>query len=401
MNTRTETATRQNRIDLVRPDAPELAAPGPFSVGVQTLHWTDPRRADVLNSITELVFAPRPLTLEVWYPAELHAGQQKGTQYHTVIRDGKTPTTLHGQAVRNARPLTEQGPYPLVVLSHGYPGNRYLMAHLGENLASKGYVVVSIDHTDSTYSDLSGFNSTLYNRPLDQQFVLQEINDLKDQPGLFSGLVDTDRKALIGYSMGGYGVLNSIGAGFSDAAVVSPEGPPLGLLQERAHSNPEYHRAIDPRIRAAVAVAPWGMNYGLWQPEAFADVKVPVFLMGGSRDEVAGYETGVKAVFHCLTGTERHLLTFEEANHNVAAPIPAPFEAEADPIDFKHYADPVWDTVRMNNIMQHFVTAFLGLHLKGETAMVAYLQDENGLKGFTSNGRAGLKLEQSGRTPAE
>ena len=40
-----------------------------------------------------------------------------------------------------------------MIISHGYPGNRYLMSHLGENLASKGFVVASIDHRDSTYDD--------------------------------------------------------------------------------------------------------------------------------------------------------------------------------------------------------------------------------------------------------
>ena len=56
--------------------------------------------------------------------------------------------------------------YPLVILSHGYPGNRFLMSHIGENLASKGFVTVSIDHKDSTYDDQKAFGSTLYNRPL-------------------------------------------------------------------------------------------------------------------------------------------------------------------------------------------------------------------------------------------
>ena len=32
---------------------------------------------------------------------------------------------------------------------------------------------------------------------------------------------------------------------------------------------------------------------------------------------------------------------------------------------FEHYADPVWDTVRMNNIAQHVVAGFLDRHLKG------------------------------------
>jgi hypothetical protein len=39
----------------------------------------------------------------------------------------------------------------------------------------------------------------------------------------------------------------------------------------------------------------------------------------------------------------------------------------------EHYTDAVWDTVRMNNISQHFVTAWLGKHLKNEKGMEVYL----------------------------
>ncbi|MEZ5791977.1 MAG: hypothetical protein R3D34_14755 [Nitratireductor sp.] len=38
-----------------------------------------------------------------------------------------------------------------------------------------------------------------------------------------------------------------------------------------------------------------------------------------------------------------------------------------DFVPFEHYADPVWDTVRMNNIAQHYATAFFSLHLKHES----------------------------------
>ena len=65
-----------------------------------------------------------------------------------------------------------------MIISHGYPGNRYLMSHIGENLASKGFVTVSIDHKDSTYDDQKAFGSTLYNRSFDQLFVLNEIDRL-------------------------------------------------------------------------------------------------------------------------------------------------------------------------------------------------------------------------------
>ncbi len=62
----------------------------------------------------------------------------------------------------------------------------------------------------------------------------------------------------------------------------------------------------------------------------------------------------------------------------MAAPIPAPAEAYAysDALKlfpFMHYADPVWDTVRSNNILQHFATVFLSIHLKGDREMQAYL----------------------------
>jgi hypothetical protein len=32
--------------------------------------------------------------------------------------------------------------------------------------------------------------------------------------------------------------------------------------------------------------------------------------------------------------------------------------------EYMHYAEPAWNEHRINNINQHFVTAFLGLHLK-------------------------------------
>jgi hypothetical protein len=69
-------AQSDNRIDLQRPDAPELAAFGGHAVGVRTLDVVDPGRIDILNT-TSGAEAPRydrPLTLEVWYPAALPEG---------------------------------------------------------------------------------------------------------------------------------------------------------------------------------------------------------------------------------------------------------------------------------------------------------------------------------------
>src|SRR6185503_3121730 len=117
-----------------------------------------------------------------WYPAALAAGQRPGGDYRVITRDPSVMATLHGRAVRDAGVLKASSPYPLVIISHGYPGNRFLMSHIGENLASKGFVTVSIDHKDSTYEDQKAFGSTLYNRPFDQPFLLNEIDGLR-RPG--------------------------------------------------------------------------------------------------------------------------------------------------------------------------------------------------------------------------
>lgn len=365
-----------NRIDVVTPAAPELAAYGNQAVGVRTLTAVDRDRPDILNTQEGGPTAryDRRFVLEVWYPATLAPGQSAGGSFRTITRDPSIAVTLHGQAVRDAPPAGDGGPFPLVIVSHGYPGDRYLMSHLCENLASKGFIVASIDHPDSTYDDQQAFASTLYNRPFDQLFVLDEMTRLA-QPGsgsFLSGRLDPTRTGIVGYSMGGYGVVNVIGGGYSEASLTMRAAPPNRLLSERAASNPAYQRSIDPRIKAAIAIGPWGMQLGLWEAAGLAGIRTPLLVVAGSVDSVSGYERGSRAVFEGAVNAERHLLTFLNANHNAAAPHPAPTEVLGSASAYGHYADAVWDTVRMNNILQHFATAFFDRHLKGDAAKAAY-----------------------------
>ena len=82
----TVVSAQQNRIDAVTPAAPELAAYGPLDIGVRTIQVTDKNRPDILN-IKEggpIVRYDRTLTLEVWYPAALAAGQKPGGEYRVI-----------------------------------------------------------------------------------------------------------------------------------------------------------------------------------------------------------------------------------------------------------------------------------------------------------------------------
>ena len=396
---------QNNRIDVIAPNAPELAAYGDQAIGVRTLTAVDRNRVDILHTQPggPTARSDRRFTLEAWYPAALAAGQKPGGDYVGVVtRDPAVKATLHGQAVRDAAPKPAGAPYPLVIVSHGYPGNRFLMSHLCENLASKGYVVVSIDHPDSTYDDQQAFGSTLYNRAFDQLFVLNEIARLgRAGSGSFlAGLVDASRTGLVGYSMGGYGLVNVIGGGYAEAGITANNAPPNRLLADRSTSNPAYAASLDSRIKAAVAVAPWGMQNGFWDAKGLEGVKTPTLFVAGSVDSVAGYEKGTRAVFEGIVHADRYLLTFINANHNAGAPIPAPAETYAysaaqKSYPFVHYADAVWDSVRMNNIFDHFATAWFDQRVKGQADKGAYFEvgADGALKGFGTRAPAGLRLE--------
>ncbi|WP_300032088.1 alpha/beta fold hydrolase [uncultured Roseobacter sp.] len=360
-----------NPIDQVRPDAPELAQFGTLPIGVRTLEFTNPDQIDVLSVTDDAVPRyDRALTVEVWYPAA--EGTVPGGTYDTVLRDGQTPVTLTGRAARDAEPATD-GSYPLIVISHGYPGNRFLMSHLGENLASKGYVTLAIDHRDSTYSDQAAFGSTLLYRPLDQRFVIDQMEALESALG---AITDTSAVGVIGYSMGGYGALVFGGAGVTEASTEYSWGTPNGLLSQHLSGSESHAALMDDRVKALIAIGPWGRNAGFWDANTLAGLSKPTLIMAGGSDDVSVYGA-IRSIFEEARGTDRHLLTFNHANHNAAAPMPAPAESwepveTLDFVPFEHYADPVWDTVRMNNIAQHFATAFFDLHLRGDVSRRPY-----------------------------
>ncbi len=272
------------------------------------------------------------------------------------------------------------------------------MAHLGENLASKGYVTVSIDHTDSTYEDQNAFGSTLLNRPLDQDFVVEKFADFSATSPELAAIIDGETVGVIGYSMGGYGALIYGGAGVTQASTEYPWGTPNGLLTRHLAGSDTHAKMPNDKVKAIISIAPWGKNTGFWDADGLADFSKPLMLMAGSVDDVSVY-SALRAIFAETTGTKRHLLTFENANHNAGAPMPSPAEGYQmvegmDFAPFEHYADAVWDNTRMNNIAQHFATAFMDMHLKGDESKAAYLDlIENAAEGVTALDDAGKQTD--------
>ena len=390
------------------PDAPELSIGGDYDIGVMTMQLVNKNQVDILNSKEgKDPLYDRPLTVEVWYPALVHNNTKRSVEYEEVMGTRGdslrpvVPFTFRGRAVRKAEP-EQSAKFPLVIVSHGYVGSRYLMTYLTENLASKGYVVVSIDHTDSTFKDANAFQSTLLNRAQDIKYVLNEMARMgaPDSETILSGLIDSENIGIIGYSMGGYGVLNVGGAGYSAGLGQFFGGMTGGstAISKLLAGNTEYQKQNDPRIKAVVALAPWGMARGIWDAEGLKGLKKPTFFIAGSQDDISGYENGIKAIYEGAVNTDRYLLTYKNARHNVA-PNPPPAESLASGLhidEYYRYADGTWDQRKINNVNQHFIAAFLGAYLKGEDNSkfleIPENSNERDWPGFKPRSSTGMEL---------
>ena len=357
----------------MRPDAPELAARGPFHVGVRRFTLVNPDQLDVVH-ITATSPAPtydRPLPVQVWYPAVRHGKEPELTTYKDTLGSGPgsaasrpiTPFEFPGRALRDAKADASGGPYPLLIVSHGYPGSDVLLTNITENIASKGYVVVAISHTDSTHADATTFASTLRNRMLDDNFVLQKMADFsKSSRSFLKGMVDAEQTAILGYSMGGYGALVAAGAGLSAAFAAGWAAP--GVLSPLVAGSEEYAELLDPRVKALVLAGAWGGTQGAWDAAGLAGVSVPMLCIVGDQDQTAPYP-GVQSIFENAVHSDRSLLIHQQGDHEVIA-NPAPPITFTNWREYVHYQEPALDNTRTNNVNQHFVTAFLDQTFKGK-----------------------------------
>jgi predicted dienelactone hydrolase len=306
--------------------------------------------------------------VEVWYPAKTKGAPVTYRAALTGEDSRDVAFTFTGTASRGA--AERPGCWPLVILAHGYAGDPAVMSWIGENLASKGYVVVAPALDDPPYGAGQGFPGPLARRPLDIAFVAAEARRLAAaRTGALAG-ADPSRTALIGYSMGGYGVLTAAGA---------PLDPAVGSLTKGAlapfvKGGPKAGELAVPDVKAVVAISPAGHFPGFeaWGSDGLAKVSAPTLFIVGSQDKTVGYDPGVKTLFDNERRAPRWLLVFDNAGHSIGLGQ-TPKQMRGRLWDLDWFEDPVWRKDRLIAIQLHFITAFLDAEVKGEADKRAFL----------------------------
>ena len=224
---------------------------GPFAVGVHTETFVDASRPTDPNG--GVPGRPsRTLQTMVLYPAQGDPSD----------RD-----------VPDAPPASEAAPFPLIEFSHGFTSNGPSYTLLLRRLASAGYVVAAPTFPLSSRGAPGGPSGGDYkNQPADVSFVISEMLRLsRDGASLLRGLVDADKIAVAGHSLGAITTLgvaynsccadrrikavvpiSGIEANFPGGTFVYRPGPPLLLIHGDADATVPY-RGSENAYRAASA----------------------------------------------------------------------------------------------------------------------------------------------------
>ena len=367
-------------------DAPELAQLGAYRVGVMTKKFTYKDQDDIALRAFVIGDAPksdRSISVDIIYPATIAEGVEPDAIYPGLYQTGLAEIQglpaefeVKGLAVRDAQPVAGQR-FPFVIVSHGFFNTPGVLSGLTENLVTKGYVVAAIDHVDDnpdSSTPIHTFAKVMLNRSLDQQRILQEMLDIAKSDSALGQIIDAESIGLMGYSMGGYGVLNHAGAGYN------PDGEAYGwvpgdVLQGQTENDPAFEAKNREYIDAAITFAPWGgqPDAGMFTDKALSKIKSPLLVLGGSEDDIVNFDQGIQRIFNKTSGTNRYLVVFQSALHNIVQ-VPAPPSAHLDVVPWQTFEDPTWRREKLLSVGAHFMTAFFDWHLKGDATKQSYFE---------------------------
>jgi dienelactone hydrolase len=222
---------------------------------------------------------------------------------------------------------------PLIVFSHYSGGHRRSATFLCTHLASHGYTVAALDHSEVVARELARqdgetpaqraarIDAIIASRVPDVRFLLDHVLGLEPASSAADITLDADRIGLVGHSFGGWTVL----------------------------ATPEVER----RVRAVVALGPggsahprpgilplsltfdWGRDIPALYLAAEDDVPVPL----ASVVELFERTPGSKRMFILRRADHQHFLDDVEGEHEAVRAMTFPAEAAWIPAGMRPMAD--------------------------------------------------------------
>ncbi|KAI1380648.1 alpha/beta-hydrolase [Hypoxylon crocopeplum] len=365
-------------------NVPTADPTGPYQVGV---------------SFETYCFEGRGVALNYWYPALPAAGSSPYVSAGGIV----------GKAVKDAPVDSSSSPYPLIIFSPGLAAVDDAYYFYTQNLASNGYVVVSIQHLDARTANVTTkkyalalaaidaaagntidavieeytdfFRETqfaLTYRPQEIEFALdQTIQSTSNKSSPFYGLIDTDNIGMSGHSLGGF-YTNIVGGGMPiycdylmtpiqrdpDFLVLSEVSPCAFPARQNLSGPFALH---DSRIKAIIPLAAPTFLTRSQLARSAAQVKIPIMTITGDN-RTSETTSWVQRDIYANAAGPSYWVKIQNTNHYLVAdsyglnPI---LSANMSPDDNANFFDKA-------AVYMTYSTAFFDYYVKGnKTAYTA------------------------------
>ncbi|MFB7875402.1 alpha/beta hydrolase family protein [Nocardia sp. NPDC056064] len=339
---------------------------GDLPVGTTTLHLVDTARTDPFDPGS----STRELMVSVFYPA---TGADRYPRAHYAstellpMLEQKLGAELPGALTHAHRdaPARTGSTYPVVLYTPGAGVSRILGTGLAEDLASRGYVVVTVDHTYEAGPAVefpggrivrpavapNGFDPEIRQKYIatrlaDFAFLLDTLGGLAtgtdpdaEQDPLPAGLgevLDLERVGTVGHSSGGYTAVEAMHEDRRIDAAVDLDGQ-LGVDED-------FGRAVTEGIDRPTLV-----------------------LTSAQIEQVGDANPSLDAFWQHATGWKRHLSIADSAHYDFTD-LPALIPSAARPLAATYVG--AIDPDRMAALVRTYVAAMFDKFLRGRADTV-------------------------------
>ncbi|WP_394234035.1 alpha/beta hydrolase family protein [Niallia oryzisoli] len=244
---------------------------GEYKVGSTTYDWVDTSRKDLLDPKNK-----RELKVQVWYPSDKASSKGKKKEpYLPMTEKGINQiistfsfgelfadvNDINTQVYKDGRLSTKEKIYPVVLFSHGLGVSNWNYQWLTRELASQGFIVVSIDHSHFSFGtefqdgrfiptasqflpgnsipQLEEYDDYVNNIWVkDIQFVIKKLGTLNKKDKIFKNKLDLKNIAAVGHSMGGAAAARALQVEPKIKSAINIDGSFMGLTDTETMTKP-------------------------------------------------------------------------------------------------------------------------------------------------------------------